>query len=79
MHQETRLLRERLAAADDAFDAAAAGDVPDCSAAMLAQTTSLGSYPAAAQAVYAVIPCDVDASDAEGSSATYVQRTGSVL
>jgi hypothetical protein len=45
---------------------------------MLAQTTAVKNYPTTATAFYAVVPCDIDGGENEGSAATYVPRTSSV-
>lgn len=76
--RETRTLRDRQAAHGDAWDASLAGGDPACSAAMVAQTTKVTTYPTTAAAFYAVVPCDVDGVESEGAAATYVPRSGSI-
>jgi hypothetical protein len=76
--RETRLLRERLQSLDDAFDASQAGGDAYCSAAIIAQTTTVTTYPTTASAMYAVIPQDIDGAESEGSAATYVPNTGAI-
>jgi hypothetical protein len=78
MHHDSRVLRDRLAAYDDAFDAAQAGGDEDCSAAFLGKTTTITSYPTSATATFAVTPVDVSGTEAEGSSASYTPRAGVV-
>lgn len=75
---DTRILRDRQAAHSDAFNQSLAGGDPDGSAAMLAQTTTVTTYPTSASAFYAVIPLDVNGQELEGQPATYVPSTGAV-
>lgn len=79
MHHDARILRDRLAAYDDAFDAAQAGGDEDCSAAFLGKTTTVTTYPSTASAFYAVNPVSVVGTEAEGASASYVPTTGVVV
>jgi hypothetical protein len=76
--REARVLRDRLAAADDALDALDAGGDPACSAAMVAKTTQVTTYPTTASAAYAVIPTELGGTEAEGQPVTYVPRTDAV-
>jgi hypothetical protein len=70
---DLRVIRERQWAEQEAV-----GDVQvRDSSAMLAQTTTAKTYPTAAAAFYAVVPCDIDGGEVEGAAATYSQ-TGSV-
>lgn len=75
---DLRVLRERLIAASDAFDAAQAGGDAFGSAAMLAQTMTVATYPTTASTFYAVVPCDADGNEQEGAAATYTQRAGAI-
>lgn len=78
MPDETRVLRDRLASLGDAFDNAQGGGEAYGSSAMLAQTTTVTTYPTVAAAMYAVVPCDADGVESEGNAVAYVPRTGSI-
>ena len=75
---DLRILRDRQWDGRDAFDSGLAGAEARGSSAMLAQTTTVTSYPTKAAAFYAVEPCDIDGVESEGAAATYVARAGSV-
>jgi hypothetical protein len=75
---DLRVLRDRQGVGQEALDSGLAGAKFPGSSAMLAQTTTVTTYPTTAAAFYAVVPCGVDGSESEGSAATYVPRTGSV-
>jgi hypothetical protein len=75
---DLRTLRDRQKAGQDALDSSLGGVEVRGSSAMLAQTTTVKTYPTTAAAFYAVVPCDIDGSETEGAAATYVPRTGSV-
>jgi hypothetical protein len=73
-----RILRDRQSAGWEALDVGLGGAESRGSSAMLAQTTTVQTYPTSASAFYAVVPCDIDGGESEGTSATYIPRTGSV-
>jgi hypothetical protein len=75
---DLRILRDRQWAGREALDTGLGGSEARASSAMLAQTTTVKTYPTTAAAFYAVVPCDIDGGESEGASATYVPRTGSV-
>jgi hypothetical protein len=75
---DLRVLRDRQSAGREAFDSSLGGAEAQGSSAMLAQTTTVTTYPTTAAAFYAVVFCDIDGSESEGSAATYVPRAGSV-
>jgi hypothetical protein len=75
---DLRILRDRQWAGWEALDTGLGGAEARGSSAMLAQTTTVETYPMTAAAFYAVVPCDIDGGESEGASATYVPRTGSV-
>jgi hypothetical protein len=75
---DLRVLRDRQLDGRETFDSSLGGDQFPGSSAMLAQTTTVTSYPTTAAAFYAVIFCDIDGSESEGAAATYVARTTSV-
>jgi hypothetical protein len=72
-----RILRDRQWAARVALDASLGGAESRGSSAMLAQTTMVKTYPTSAASFYAVVPCDIDGGESEGTVATYIPRTGS--
>src|SRR5579885_2670836 len=76
---ETRILRERLVRASDAFDAAQAAQEAYGSAALLCQTTTVSTYPTTAQAYYACNPVSCDGTEAEGQAVTYTPDTSTTL
>ncbi|MGP0063517.1 MAG: hypothetical protein ACLQGP_07965 [Isosphaeraceae bacterium] len=55
------------------------GRAPEGSAAVLAQTSTVSTYPASASAFFACLPIDIDGSETEGASATYVQESSTVF
>lgn len=75
---DLRILRDRQWAGRESLDTSLAGDEARGSSAMLAQTTTVQTYPTTAAAFYAVVPCDLDGGESEGAAATYVPRAGSV-
>lgn len=77
--QDARILRDRQAVHSDALDRTLAGGPNVASAAILAKTTTITTYPTAAAAYYAVIPADAGGTETEGQPASYVPRTGNVL
>lgn len=68
---ESRLLRDRFAAMDDALDVAASGSRA-CADARLVMIFTLKSHPTSAQAYYAAHPCQIDGVPVEGGNASYV-------
>jgi hypothetical protein len=74
---DLRILRDRQLAGEAIETRLGGAEFPGSSA-MLAQTTTVSTYPTTAAAFYAVVPCDIDGSESEGSAATYTPRTGSV-
>lgn len=76
---ESRILRDRLASAIDAFDTASAGGDPFGAAAVLIQTTTDGSYPTVAAAMYACNPVAINGPETEGAGASYVADTSTTL
>lgn len=75
---DLRILRDRQWAGRDSLDNELGGDGASGSAAMLAQTTTVKTYPTSASAFYAVVPCDVDGPETEGAPASYGIQAGSV-
>ena len=75
---DLRILRDRQWAERESVDTASGGAEARGSSAMLAQITTVETYPTTATAFYAVVPCDIDGGESEGAAATYVARTGSV-
>src|SRR5581483_7946521 len=73
-----RVLRDRPMAVEKTTDRIH-GHAPDAAAAILAQTTTVSTYPAIASAFYACIPTDIDGNESEGASATYVQEGAAVF
>lgn len=75
---DIRILRDRQWFERDDIDTSLGGDGTVGSSAMLAQTTTVTTYPGRASAFYAIVPCDIDGGEQEGDAATYVPRDGSV-
>jgi hypothetical protein len=71
MPGDLRILRGRLRAGQEALDSAEGHTPLHGSAAVLAMTTSAGSYPTTAAAFYAMLPQEVDGPETEGSPASY--------
>ena len=78
MKDDLRVIRDRPMAVEKTTDRiqglAAAG-----TAAILAQTTTVSTYPTTASAFYASVPADLDGNESEGASATYVQEDSAVF
>jgi hypothetical protein len=72
------VIRDRQQAAPEILDRAT-GRAPEGTAAVLAQTTTVSTYPTTASAFFACLPTDIDGSEAEGASATYVQESSMVF
>jgi hypothetical protein len=79
MPDESRILRDRFAAMDDAFDASQAGGEDYGSAALLVQTIQLTTYPTTAQTMYACNPVNIDGDEIEGGVVTYIPDTNTVV
>jgi hypothetical protein len=75
---EPRTLRNRFTAISDAMDRAPELP-PEGAAAVLAQTTTVDTYPTTASAFYACKPVDIDGDESEGASATYTTETMNVF
>lgn len=76
MYDDARILRDRMSAAYDAWNAAQAGGPEAGSDAQAVVTTTVTSYPTTAGAMFAVLPCDIDGNESEGATATFVPRAG---
>jgi hypothetical protein len=76
---ESRTLRDRQRAGQEAFDASLDLTPPEGAAALLVQTTTLVTYPTTAAAFYACVPCEVNGAETEGGAASYVQQSGVTL
>jgi hypothetical protein len=74
---DLRIQRDRQAALDARVDNGV-DQVEDCSSAMLATTTTVGTYPTTAAAYYACLETDIGGREIEGGSATYVNGTATV-
>jgi hypothetical protein len=77
MDQDTRIIRERQAIQERTLDASESTP-PDCNGAMVAQTTTVTTYPTTASAFYGVIPQAVNGTESEGTAATYIPYTGAI-
>jgi hypothetical protein len=75
---DLRVIRDRQWSGQEALDSSLGRVEARGSAAMLAQTTTVKTYPTTAAAFYAVVPCDIDGGESEGAAVTYVQQTGSI-
>lgn len=75
---DLRVIRDRQQAADGGLDREI-GRAPEGSAALLAQTSTVSAYPTTASAFFACLPMDIDGSETEGASATYVKESSSVF
>jgi hypothetical protein len=83
IHQERpvndlRVLRDRQQAGRETLDSDLDGDKVPFSSVMLAQTTTVETYPTTAASFYAVVRCDIDGSESEGAAASYNPQTGAV-
>lgn len=79
MEQASRILRDRAAYADAAFDASQAGGDEECTAAILVQTIAVGAYPTAASSYFGCNPVYLGGNEQEGNPATYVADTSTVI
>lgn len=75
---DLRILRDRQEHGRRSLDTAEGGVEARGSSAMLAQTTTVKTYPTMAESVYAVVPCDIDGPETEGASVSFVPRPGAV-
>jgi hypothetical protein len=75
---DLRVIRDRPKAEQNTIDRTRS-PAPLGAAATLAQTTTVSTYPTTASAFYACIPADIDGSESEGASATYVQEGSAIL
>lgn len=74
MHDDIRILRDRDQAAQRDIDRLS-DSAPGGSRSLLCKTTTVSSYPTAAQAFYAVFNVEADGDESEGSSATLTAGT----
>jgi hypothetical protein len=75
MDRELRILRDRQCVGQEVLDVAQAAAPPDGSAAVLARTTTVTTYPTTAGAFYACLPQGIDGNETEGAAATYTAET----
>jgi hypothetical protein len=75
---DLRVLRDRQQAGQENIDSDLDGDKVPFASVMLAQTTTVKTYPTTAASFYGVVRCDIDGSESEGTAATYNPQTGSV-
>jgi len=75
---EPRVIRDRQQAALESLDRQT-GRAPEGAAALLAQTSTVTTYPMTASAFFACLPTDIDGGETEGASATYVQESPAVF
>ncbi len=78
MSTESRILRDRQAAAAAALDRSA-DHAPFGSAALLVKTTTVTTYPTTAARMYGLLPLDIDGDEIEGAAATYTASSDTVL
>jgi hypothetical protein len=76
--KDLRVIRDRSKAVEKTTDRAQ-GLAPVGAAAILAQTTTVSTYPTTASVFYACVPADIDGNESEGASATYVQEDSTVF
>jgi hypothetical protein len=74
---DRRVVRERQRSAQGVLDRARDMS-PDGNAAMLAITTTVSSYPTTAASFFGCIPAEIDGSETEGASATFVQQNSTI-
>jgi hypothetical protein len=75
---DSRVFRDRQRAEQGNLDRET-GRAPEGAAALLAQTSTVSTYPTTASAFFACLPMDIDGSETEGASATYVQESSTVF
>jgi hypothetical protein len=76
---DLRILRERQQAASVALDRASSSSEPDASAAMIAKTVGIDSYPSAAAVNFGCHPLVAYGAESEGTTPTFTTDTGTVL
>jgi len=74
-----RVMRDRQAAAEDVLDAVASLESRHGSAAMLAVTTTVSSYPTSATSFYACNPQFLTGDDTEGATPTFESDSATVV
>jgi hypothetical protein len=75
---DLRVIRDRPKAGEKTINRAP-GFAPVGSVAILAQTTTVSTYPSTASAFYACVPADIDGNESEGALATYVQENSTIF
>jgi hypothetical protein len=75
---ESRTLRDRQSAASADLDRSAGG-MPHGAAALIAQTTTVATYPTTAGLMYGLIAQDIDGDEVEGAACTYTATSANVL
>ena len=75
---DLRILRDRLASIDDAIDVAESTEASS-SAALVAITTTVATYPTSAGEFFAVNPSLLTGSEVEGSTPTFVDDTVTIV
>jgi hypothetical protein len=70
MTSAARIQRERQTVLDDTVDRLTPF-AEDCSAAILATTTTVATYPTSASAFYAINPTDAGGTETEGGTASF--------
>src|SRR5438094_905106 len=76
---ESRILRDRLQAVQEALDSLTSANPPYGSAAILVQTKTLTTYPSAATAFFAASPVQLNGDETEGATAIPVVDTATTL
>lgn len=71
---DLRIQRDRQSSLEASIDNAAIFDA-DCSAAMVATTTMITTYPTTANTFFAANPTEVGGTETEGGAATYTTGT----
>lgn len=78
MDNDSRVLRERSLAAQEALDRSP--DLPsDAAAAVLAQTVAIGTYPTTLNVAYDCVAVEIDGEEDEGATATYVATSSNAF
>ncbi len=75
---DLRVIRDRQQTVQETIDRTQ-GLAPVGAAAILAQTTTVSTYPTTASAFYVCVPADLDGNESEGASATYVQENSTAF
>jgi hypothetical protein len=75
---DLRVIRDRPKAEEKTIDRTQ-GLAPVGDAAILAQTTTVSTYPTTASAFYACVPADLDGDESEGTTATFVRENSTVF